>query len=230
MPTFAIGKDAFQEADITGITMPITKHNYLVTEPGRPAAGDEGGLPHRAHRPARARCWSTSRGTCQRGTLEFGYPEKVDLRGYRPTRTGHPKMIERAAELIDAARAAGDLRRRRRQRGRRRTPSCWRWPSGPTSPVTTTLMGKGGFPDEHELSLGMLGMHGTAYANYALHEADLIIAVGARFDDRVTGKLDMFAPNAKIIHIDIDPAEIGKNVAAGAADRGRREARARRRW
>ncbi len=211
VPTFAIGKDAFQEADITGITMPITKHNYLVTAAeDLPRVMKEAFHIARTGRPGPVlvdvpRDVSAS-------SFEFSYPEQVDLRGYRPTRTGHPKMIARAAELIDAAErpviyggggvcsalAHSELRALAERAD---------------IPVTMTLMGKGGFPDAHELCLGMPGMHGTAYANYALHEADLIIAIGTRFDDRVTGKLDMFAPNAKFIHIDVDPAEIGKNVA-----------------
>jgi acetolactate synthase I/II/III large subunit len=211
VPTFAIGKDAFQEADITGITMPITKHNFLVTSPADlPRVIKEAFHIARTGRPGPVLVDIPR--DVSAGTLEFSYPDKVDLRGYRPTRTGHPKMIERAAELIDAAArpviyggggvcAAGAH------------VELLALAERIDAPVTMTLMGKGGFPEEHELSLGMPGMHGTAYANYALHEADLIIAVGTRFDDRVTGKLDMFAPNAKFVHIDIDPAEIGKNVA-----------------
>jgi len=147
----------------------------------------------------------------QQATIEFEYPEKVDLPGYRPTRAGHVRMIERAAELIDTARqpvlyGGGGVNAAEAQ------AELVALAERADIPVTMTLMGKGGFPENHELSLGMPGMHGTAYANYALHEADVIIAVGTRFDDRVTGKLDMFARNAKIIHIDVDPAEIGKNV------------------
>ena len=211
VPTFAIGKDAFQEADITGITLPITKHNYLVTNAQDvPRVMKEAFHIARTGRPGPVLV-DIPRDVSQ-GPVDFSYPEKVELPGYRPTRTGHPKMIERAVEMIDAAQrpvvygGGGVVSAEAHE-------ELLALAERADIPVTMTLMGKGGFPDEHELGLGMPGMHGTAYANYALHEADLIIAVGTRFDDRVTGKLDMFAPNAKFIHIDIDPAEIGKNIA-----------------
>ena len=211
VPTFAIGKDAFQEADITGITMPITKHNYLVTSTADlPRMMKEAFHIARTGRPGPVLVDIPR--DVSAGTLEFAYPEKVELRGYRPTRTGHPKMIERAAEMINAAErpvvyGGGGVCLAMAHE------ELLALAEHADIPVTMTLMGKGGFPDEHELCLGMPGMHGTAYANYALHEADLIIAVGTRFDDRVTGKLDMFAPSAKFIHVDVDPAEIGKNVS-----------------
>ena len=208
--TFAIGKDAFQEADITGITLPITKHNYLVTDPADlPRVMKEAFHIARTGRPGPVLVDIPK--DVSAGHLEFAYPEKVQLRGYRPTRTGHPRMIERAAEMINAAErpvfygGGGVISAEAHD-------ELLALAERADLPVTMTLMGKGGFPEEHELCLGMPGMHGTAYANYALHEADVIIAVGTRIDDRVTGKLDMFAPNAKFIHIDIDPAEIGKNV------------------
>jgi len=211
VPTFAIGKDAFQEADITGITMPITKHNYLLTK-----AAD---VPHvlkeafhiaRTGRPGPVLVDFPR--DVQTGSLDFEYPEKVDLPGYRPTRTGHVKMIERAAELINSAERPmiyGGGGVNSADAGK----ELLKLAEKVDMPVTMTLLGKGGFPEDHDLYLGMPGMHGTAYANYALHEADVILAVGTRFDDRVTGKLDMFARGAKFIHVDIDPAEIGKNVA-----------------
>jgi len=210
VPTFAIGKDAFQEADITGITMPITKHNYLITHAEDiPRVLKEAFYVARTGRPGPVLIDFPR--DVQQATIEFEYPEKVDLPGYRPTRAGHVRMIERAAELIDTARqpvlyGGGGVNAAEAQ------AELVALAERADIPVTMTLMGKGGFPENHELSLGMPGMHGTAYANYALHEADVIIAVGTRFDDRVTGKLDMFARNAKIIHIDVDPAEIGKNV------------------
>jgi acetolactate synthase-1/2/3 large subunit len=147
----------------------------------------------------------------QQAEIEFDYPERVDLPGYRPTTTGHPKMIDRAGALIDSAErplayGGGGVNASEAQ------AELVALAERADMPVTMTLMGKGGFPEDHELYLGMPGMHGTAYANYALHEADVIVAIGTRFDDRVTGKLDRFAPGAKFIHIDIDPAEIGKNV------------------
>jgi len=210
VPTFAIGKDAFQEADITGITMPITKHNYLITHAEDiPRVLKEAFYVARTGRPGPVLIDFPR--DVQQATIEFAYPEKVDLPGYRPTRAGHVRMVERAAELIDAAQqpvlyGGGGVNSAEAQ------PDVIALVERADVPVTMTLMGKGGFPEDHELSLGMPGMHGTAYANYALHEADVIIAVGTRFDDRVTGKLDMFARNAKIIHIDVDPAEIGKNI------------------
>jgi len=210
VPTFAIGKDAFQEADITGITMPITKHNYLITHAEDiPRVLKEAFYVARTGRPGPVLIDFPR--DVQQATIEFEYPEKVDLPGYRPTRAGHVRMIERAAELIDAAQqpvlyGGGGVNSAEAQ------PDVIALVERADVPVTMTLMGKGGFPEDHELSLGMPGMHGTAYANYALHEADVIIAVGTRFDDRVTGKLDMFARNAKVIHIDVDPAEIGKNI------------------
>jgi len=210
VPTFAIGKDAFQEADITGITMPITKHNYLVTEAAiLPQVVKEAFHVARTGRPGPV-LLDIPRDV-QQADLEFEYPDSVNLPAYRPVVNGHPKMIERAAELINSAQrptiyGGGGVNSSEAQK--ELVALAERIDSG----VTMTLLGKGGFPEDHPLSLGMPGMHGTAYANYALHEADVIIAVGTRFDDRVTGKLDRFARSAKFIHIDIDPAEIGKNI------------------
>jgi acetolactate synthase-1/2/3 large subunit len=211
VPTFAIGKDAFQEADITGITMPITKHNYLLTDAADiPRVLKEAFHIARTGRPGPVLIDFPR--DVQQAELDFEYPEAVELPAYRPVIQGHPKMIERAAELIGRAQrpliyGGGGVNSSGAQK--ELVALAERIEAG----VTMTLMGKGGFPEDHELCLGMPGMHGTPYANYALHEADVIIAVGTRFDDRVTGKLDMFARNAQFIHIDIDPAEIGKNVA-----------------
>jgi acetolactate synthase-1/2/3 large subunit len=211
VPTFAIGKDAFQEADITGITMPITKHNYLLTKAADvPRVLKEAFHVARTGRPGPVLVDFPR--DVQQAELDFEYPEKVELRGYRPTRSGHVKMIERAAEMINGAQrpliyGGGGINSADAQ------AELVELAERADMPVTMTLMGKGGFPEDHDLSLGMPGMHGTAYANYALHEADVILAAGTRFDDRVTGKLDMFARAAKFIHVDIDPAEIGKNVA-----------------
>ena len=210
VPTFAIGKDSFQEVDITGITMPITKHNYLITHAADiPRTIKEAFYIARTGRPGPVLI-DFPRDT-QTAEIEFEYPEKVDLPAYRPTTVGHPRMIERAAELINSAErpliyGGGGINSADAQE------ELVALAERADMPVTMTLLGKGGFPEDHELYLGMPGMHGTAYANYALHEADVILAVGTRFDDRVTGKLDMFARNAKFIHVDIDPAEIGKNV------------------
>jgi len=210
VPTFAIGKDSFQEVDITGITMPITKHNYLITRAADiPRTVKEAFYIARTGRPGPVLIDFPR--DAQTTEIEFDYPEKADLPAYRPTTVGHPKMIERAAELINSAErpmiyGGGGVNSADAQE------ELLALAERADMPVTMTLLGKGGFPEEHELCLGMPGMHGTAYANYALHEADVILAVGTRFDDRVTGKLDMFARNAKFIHVDIDPAEIGKNV------------------
>jgi acetolactate synthase-1/2/3 large subunit len=208
--TFLIGNDAFQEADVTGITRPITKHNYLVKD-----VKDLARIVREAFFIA-----STGRPgpvlidipvDVQQQETDFIWPEHVEIRSYRPTLFGHPGQIKKAAKLITASKkpiiyaGGGVITSGAHNELRRLTEKI-------QAPVTTTLMGLGGFPGTHQLSLGMLGMHGTAYANHAMMEADLIIAVGARFDDRVTGRLDAFAPYAKIIHIDIDPASISKNV------------------
>ncbi len=212
VPTFAIGRDSFQEADITGITMPITKHNYLVKDAASlPRVLKEAFYIARTGRPGPVLVDLPR--DVQQAELEFEYPEEVELRGYRPTTAGHPRMIARAVEMIDGAErpliyAGGGIVAAGAHE------ELLALAERANMGVTTTLLGKGGFPDEHPLALGMPGMHGTAYANYALHHADVILAVGTRFDDRVTGRLDMFARNARFIHVDIDPAEIGKNVAA----------------
>jgi acetolactate synthase-1/2/3 large subunit len=190
--------------------MPITKHNYLITKPTDIARTvKEAFYIARTGRPGPVLIDFPR--DMQSAEVEFEYPEKVDLPAYRPTTIGHPRMIERAAELINSAErplvyGGGGVNSADAQE------ELLALAERADMPVTMTLLGKGGFPEEHELCLGMPGMHGTAYANYALHEADVILAVGTRFDDRVTGKLDMFARNAKFIHVDIDPAEIGKNI------------------
>jgi len=208
--SFLIGNDAFQEADVTGITRPITKHNYLVKDVKDLA---------RTIREAFHIC-STGRpgpvlidipSDIQVQSTEFVWPEEVAIRSYKPTYFGHPGQIKKAAKLIAASRkpiiyAGGGVITSSAERELKMLAEKL------NIPLTWTLMGIGCFPATHALSLGMLGMHGTAYANHAIMESDLIIAVGARFDDRVTGKLDTFAPGAKIIHIDIDPSSISKNV------------------
>jgi len=208
--TFLIGNDAFQEADVTGITRPITKHNYLVKD-----AKDLARIIREAFHIA-----STGRPgpvlidipvDVQQKDIEFIWPQEVDIRGYKPTYFGHPGQIKKAVKLITESKrpliyaGGGVITSSAHNKLRELAEKI-------QAPVTMTLMGLGGFPGTHELSLGMLGMHGTAYANHAIMEADLIIACGARFDDRVTGRLDVFAPHAKIIHVDIDPSSISKNV------------------
>ena len=208
--TTLIGNDAFQEVDITGITRPISKHNYLVQDikdlariikeafyiatTGRPG-------PVLVDIPV----------DISNALFEFEYPDEVSIRGYKPTYDGHPGQIVKACRLIESAKkpiiyagggvvisnASEELRELVKKTG---------------IPVTTTLLGMGIYPETDPLSMEMLGMHGTYYANYAVHNSDLLIAIGARFDDRVTGKISDFIPHAKVIHIDIDPASVSKNV------------------
>jgi acetolactate synthase-1/2/3 large subunit len=210
VPTLLIGNDAFQEVDIIGITRPCTKHNYLVKE-----TGDLGRILKEAFYLARSGRPGPILVDLPKDILvdsaEFKYPEKVFIRGYQPTYEGHPGQIQRAVKLIMKSKrpvlytgggiihsnASKELTLLAERMG---------------IPVTMTLMGLGGFPGNHPLSLGMLGMHGTYHANMAVIESDLLIAIGSRFDDRVTGKIESFAPHATIIHIDIDPTSISKNV------------------
>ncbi|HZA39197.1 MAG TPA: acetolactate synthase large subunit [Actinomycetota bacterium] len=211
VPRPVIGNDAFQEADITGITMPITKHNYKVMEADSiPEVIAEAFHIATSGRPGPVLV-DIPKDVLQAPTT-FEWPSSINLPGYRPTVHPNRRQIRSAAELIRAAarpvfyvgggvhkgRAADELRRLVEAVG---------------APVVTTLMARGIFPDDHELCLGMPGMHGNYAAVTAMQRADLLITLGARFDDRVTGKLDAFAPNAKIIHADVDPAEIGKNRA-----------------
>jgi acetolactate synthase-1/2/3 large subunit len=208
----SIGTDAFQEADIHGITLPITKHNYLVQ------SGEE--LPrvlaeafHLAStgRPGPVLV-DIPKDVLQQRT-SFAWPPTLDLPGYRPTLHPHGKQIREAAKLIQGARrpvlyVGGGVLRAGAARALRELVEL----TG--APVVTTLTARGAFPDSHRAHLGMPGMHGTVAAVYGLQRADLIVALGARFDDRVTGRLDSFAPGALVVHADIDPAEIGKNRVA----------------
>ncbi len=210
VPTALIGNDAFQEADIVGITRPCTKYNFLVKDVADIARTiKEAFFIASTGRPGPVlvdlpRDVVTTK-------AEFHYPDKVEIRSYNPTVTGNKWQIKQAAEAIAKAKkpvayigggvilsnAAAEIHE---------------FAEITKIPVTHTLMGIGGFPGTHPLSLGMLGMHGTYYANMAIHNSDLIVAIGARFDDRVTGKVEGFAPEAKIIHIDVDPTSIRKNV------------------
>jgi len=205
-----IGKDAFQEVDITGITLPITKHNYLVLDTGSLARTvKEAFYLARSGRPGPVLIDVPRDVFIEEA--EFNYPGKVDPPGYKPTLHGHPAQIKKAAKLINEARQPLILA------GRGVIISqAWnelkQLAETAQIPVVTTLLGIGCFPESHILSFGMVGMHGMAYANMAVTNADVLIAIGMRFDDRATAKVSGFAPNAKIIHIDIDPAEIGKNV------------------
>jgi acetolactate synthase I/II/III large subunit len=215
VPTWGIGSDFFQEADITGITYPIVKHSYLVKEPEKLAK-------------AVANAFHIS-STGRPGPVLIDMPKDVlnseyeitaenivddnyepNIRGYKPSVRGNPKQISLAAKkILNAKRpvvyAGGGVNDKGASRELLKLiESC-------QIPCTTTLQGIGAVPHRHPLFLGMLGMHGTAYANYSIYNCDLLIAVGVRFDDRVTGKIESFAPDAEIIHIDIDPAEVGKN-------------------
>ncbi len=205
-----IGKDSFQEVDITGITLPITKHNYLVLDPNSLAETvKEAFHLARSGRPGPVLIDIPRDVFIEEA--EFHYPSKVNLPGYKPTLEGHPAQIKKAAKLINEARQPLIIA------GRGVIISgayakLKQLAEIAQIPVVTTLLGIGCFPESHILSFGMLGMHGMAYANMAVNAADVIIAIGMRFDDRATAKVSGFAPNANIIHIDIDPAEIGKNV------------------
>jgi acetolactate synthase-1/2/3 large subunit len=208
--THLIGNDAFQEADITGIARPCTKHTYLVRDVTRLGAYMRAAFHiARTGRPGPVLVdIPVDVAVAKTGAP---LPDAADLPGYKPVTKGNRRQIKRAAQAINAAErpllyvgggvvisGACDLLRDVAVRG--------------GIPVTTTLMALGAFPEDHPLSLKMLGMHGTAFANYAVQEADLLIAVGARFDDRITGDLNTFAPKASILHIDIDPASISKNI------------------
>ena len=208
--TAAIGNDAFQEVDIVGISRPITKHSYLVRD-----VTDLARIVKEAFYIA-----STGRPgpvlidipkDVFLSESDFEYPDTVNIPGYKPKEQGHIQQIKKAAQVMAKAKrpvlyvgggcissnSSAELTKLARKTG---------------TPVTTTLLGLGAFPENDPLSLGMLGMHGTWYANMAVNECDLLIAVGSRFDDRVTGKLDAFAPKAKVIHMDVDPASISKNI------------------
>jgi acetolactate synthase I/II/III large subunit len=205
-----IGKDGFQEVDITGITVPITKHNYLVLDVNDLAqVVKESFYLARTGRPGPVLIDIPKDVFIEQA--EFSYPEKVDLPGYKPAIGGHSAQIKKAAKAISESKRPVILA----GRGVILSNACEELKElAETSqmPVITTLLGIGCFPESHVLSFGMIGMHGMAYANFAVSNADLIIAIGMRFDDRATGKVSAFAPKARIIHIDIDPAEIGKNV------------------
>jgi acetolactate synthase-1/2/3 large subunit len=206
----SIGRDAFQEVDTTGITLPITKHNYLVLDtPSLARVLKESFHLARTGRPGPVLIDIPK--DLFTDEVEYVYPERVNLAGYKPVLEGHGAQVKRAAKLINeaerpliiAGRGVAISGAHRELRELAEVGEI---------PVVTTLLGIGSFPEGHELSFGMPGMHGMAYANRAVDGADLLIAVGMRFDDRVTGEVSKFAPRAKVIHIDIDPAEIGKNV------------------
>jgi len=212
VPRSAIGSDAFQEADIQGITLPITKHNFLVQHPEEiPRIIAEAFHLASTGRPGPVLV-DIPKDVLQAQTT-FSWPPTLELPGYRPTLHPHGKQIREAARLMTSASrpvlyvGGGVLKAGA-------TEGLYKLAELTGIPVVTTLMARGAFPDSHRQHLGMPGMHGTVAAVYALQKADLIVALGARFDDRVTGRLDSFAPGAVVVHADIDPAEIGKNRAA----------------
>ncbi|MFC1967254.1 biosynthetic-type acetolactate synthase large subunit [Chloroflexota bacterium] len=205
-----IGKDAFQEIDITGITLPITKHSYVAMDAGSLAQTfKEAFYLARSGRPGPVLIDLPKDVTTD--VVEYKAPGKVNLPGYKVPTKGHPTQIKSAAKLINESQYPVILAGRGVIISKASDELKQLAESGQI-PVITTLLGIGCFPESHMLSYGMVGMHGTGYANKALEQTDLIIAVGMRFDDRVTGELSTFAPGAKVVHIDLDPAEIGKNV------------------
>jgi acetolactate synthase-1/2/3 large subunit len=210
VPSTAIGTDAFQEADILGITMPITKHNIQVR--------DAKDLP----RIIKEAFYIASNGRkgpvlidipkdISAHSVPYEYPKEVQIRGFKPTKVPNLVQIKKMKELVGTAKkpvilaGAGVLHAKA-------TQELIEYVNQSQIPITNTLLGLGGFPSDHPLFLGMCGMHGTYTANMAIQESDLLISIGARFDDRVTGRLDQFAPHARVVHIDVDPAEIGKNI------------------
>jgi len=211
VPTHAIGTDAFQEADITGITLPITKHNELITDPGRIATA----VAEAFHIASTGRpgpvLLDVPKDVLQ-ASFEYAPAGPLDLPGYKPTTKPHAKRVREAARMIAAARrpvlyvGGGVIKSNGHEALRDLAEAA-------QVPVVTTLMARGAFPDDHDLALGMPGMHGCYTAVAAIQETDLLVALGTRFDDRVTGHLQSFAPKARVIHADIDPAEIGKNRA-----------------
>ncbi|MBN1823079.1 MAG: biosynthetic-type acetolactate synthase large subunit [Endomicrobiales bacterium] len=208
--TTLIGNDAFQEADTTGITRPVTKHNFLVRDVRELARTIKEAF-HIASTGRPGPVLIDIPVDVQRAETEFVWPENLEIRSYKPNYKGHPVQIKRASEAIDASHkpvlyvgggvVTSDASKEVIELAKKAD-----------IPVTTTLLAMGAFPPDSPLSLGMLGMHGTYWANHAMQNSDLIIAVGSRFDDRCTGKLAAFAPKAKVVHIDIDPTSISKNV------------------
>lgn len=207
-----IGKDAFQEIDITGITLPITKHNYLVPDASNvPRIFKEAFHLARSGRPGPVLIDLPR--DVQTEVAEFNYPAQISLPGYKPTLQGHPAQIKKAAKMIAEAERPLIISGHGVVISGAYEELLY-LAETTQIPVVTTFLGVGSFPQSHVLYSGWVGMHGMAWANLAASNADLIIAIGMRFDDRVTGDVNTFAPKARFIHIDIDPAEIGKNVRA----------------
>ena len=209
--TSLIGSDAFQEADITGITMPITKHNWLVTDVhDLPRILKEAFYVARTGRPGPVLVDIPK--DIQNTEFEFEYPDSVSIPGYHPPVREEPRLKDAATLIRSSSRPIIYLGGGVRTSDAHREVAAFAELLG--APVVTTVHGKGAFPETSPQCLGMFGMHGSKFANYAVQNADLLIALGARFDDRVTGKLSTFAPEAKVVHLDVDPAEISKLVTA----------------
>ncbi len=207
-----IGNDAFQEADIIGITRPCTKHSFLVRDVRDLAKTIKEGL-YIATTGKPGPVLIDLPKNVLLATADFSYPKSVSIRSYHPTYEGHPAQIKKAFQAIKSASKpvlyiGGGMITANAGK------ELYKFAMKTKIPVTTTLMGMGAFPSDNAISLGMLGMHGTYSANMAVHETDLLLALGSRFDDRVTGKLDQFSPSSKVVHVDIDPGSIGKNVSA----------------
>jgi acetolactate synthase-1/2/3 large subunit len=212
VPTPVVGNDAFQEADITGITMPVTKHNFLVTDPGQVAETIREAF-HIASTGRPGPVLVDIPKDVLVNETTWKWPERLALPGYKPTTKGNQRQVVEAVKMILRAErpvlyVGGGVIKAEAWKELHELATTGRLP------VVTTLMARGAFPDSHELCLGMPGMHGNYTAVTAMQKADLLVALGSRFDDRVTGKLDAFAPDAQVIHVDIDPAEIGKNRKA----------------
>ena len=218
VPSPLIGNDAFQEADVVGITRSVTKHNYLVKNIEElPILLKNTFYIARTGRPGPTLI-DIPKDIQKKTLVDYIYPDRPELPGYHVQMEPYPDKVDAAWDLIRASKkpliyAGGGVI------NANASDELFLFATKTNIPVTTTLMGLGGFPESHPLALKMLGMHGTVYANRAVQNCDLLIAVGSRFDDRVTGKVDEFAPLAKIIHMDIDPSSISKNVKVDVGSR-----------
>jgi acetolactate synthase-1/2/3 large subunit len=215
VPTSLLGSDAFQESDVTGVTMPVTKHNYLVTDvKDLPEIMAEAFYIARTGRPGPVLVDICK--DVQNAATEYEYPEVLHRPGLHRAPAYDPEAVAAAAQAINAAQRPLILAGHGVQMGHAER-ELLQLAEKADIPVVTTLLGLGNIPETHPLSLGMGGMHGEAATNHAVQECDVLVAVGMRFDDRITGRLDEFAPNAKVVHFEMDPSEVGKNVAPAVA-------------
>ncbi len=211
VPTYMVGTDAFQEADMLGITQPITKQSYFVERAEDiPRIVKEAFHIARTGRPGPVLI-DMPKDVQNQVVEKFEYPKQIDIKGYKPKEKGNKRMIKEASDWLEAAKKPLLLVGHGIMISHA-MPELMEFVKKTGIPVVTTLHGKGAFPESHPLALGWLGMHGFTHCNYAIQDCDVLLGIGLRFDDRIIGKADDFAPNAKIIHVDIDPAEIGKNV------------------